>query len=481
MTQKSSILKNIFIYSSSSLTTLFLFALLVLSGKYLGAEDFGRLSFAMAFVFLFDPVLDPGLYHYLIKEISCAKDSVGKYLAHGLTWKFLASPLVCLIIFIVVNLIHSSSETIMAVYLMTISMLAKSIKDLFRTALLAHEYFALDSLSLFFERGLLLLFGATLLLSGKGLLALCWVFAILRIVDTSIVAIVVHYKICKISLGKDLRFVKNLIFTAVPIAAFYITLNIYNYIDTVMLSSMRNDIEVGWYNASYKIYEGMVIIPVTITTVFMPRLSQFYKENIQEFRNLMDNGLKYIVILAIIVSTNGILLSDMMITILYGEEYINSIPAMNILLVGLAFVFVINFLQTAMITMEKQKVILKIAILGLILNVAFNLILIPRHGYLGAAFVTIVVEFLICIISVVYVMKLEKCYGWLIPFGKSLLAASISFLGVMVFLKDHSDLLRVVLFNGVLIALILVLKTFNKKELETIPNLILRRIGFSKN
>ena len=48
----------------------------------------------------------------------------------------------------------------------------------------------------------------------------------------------------------------------IPIGVYYVTLNIYNYVDTLMISMMRDSTEVGWYSASYKVYEGLMIIPV---------------------------------------------------------------------------------------------------------------------------------------------------------------------------------------------------------------------------
>ena len=292
MPDRKSLLKSTLVYNLSSITTLFLFLLFIIAARYLGTEDFGKFTFAIAFVFLFDPLLDPGLYHFMIREIARNKDATSRFLSHALTWKLLITPLVFLIIFICVNIIHDSQKTLQAVYVLTIALFLKSYKDPFRTALLAHEYFGLETISLFIERFSILLFGSLALIMEQGLLTFCWAFVIVRLLDLIIIAVIVRYKICDITLGFDISFLKHIVITAVPIGALYITLNAYNYIDTVMLSVLKTDAEVGWYNASYKIYEGLLIFPVIIGTVLMPRLSQLYKSNKEAFNSLFLKGLK---------------------------------------------------------------------------------------------------------------------------------------------------------------------------------------------
>ena len=62
-------------------------------------------------------------------------------------------------------------------------------------------------------------------------------------------------------------------------------------------------------------------------------------------------------------------------------------------------------LQTAMISMNRQKVILYLTIFGLSMNVAMNLVLIPQIGFLGAASTTVFVEAFLFSLLFLYVQK----------------------------------------------------------------------------
>jgi len=471
MSNNKSLLSGTFKYSLSAFSRLFLFLLLIVAARYLGAEDFGRFSFAMAFVFLFDPILDPGLYHALIREIARKKEQSQKFLSHALTWKLMAAPIVFLLVFLGVNIVQNSQKTIYAVYLIAISFFLKSFNDAFRSALLAHEFFGLDSICTTVERLFLLIFGFLVLFNGGGLLAFCWVFIVARLMSLIGKIILVKYQICKVTLGFDLDFIKHLLITAVPIGALYITLNIYNYIDTVMLSTIKTDVEVGWYNASYKIYEGLLIFPVIIGTVFMPRLSQLYKSNREAFNNLFLKGLKYIILISIFVVLNGIVLSDKIVSICFGSQYKESIISLNVLLVGILFVFSINFLQTALISMNRQKIVLYLAVSGLILNIALNLYLIPKYSYIGAAFATIVVEFLIFVSLLIYTNKVDVKILWWKLIGKPLTALLISGLVFWSLFPLNIVYLRLLPVNLCLIALLFFMHVFDKEELELFYNL----------
>ena len=238
-----------------------------------------------------------------------------------------------------------------------------------------------------------------------------------------------------------------------------------------MLSTFKTDIEVGWYNASYKIYEGLLIFPVIIGTVFMPRLSQLYKINREAFNNLFLKGLKYIILISIFVVLNGIVLSDKIVSICFGSQYKESIISLNVLLVGILFVFSINFLQTALISMNRQKIVLYLALSGLILNIALNLYLIPKYSYIGAAFATIIVEFLIFVSLLVYTHKVDVKILWWRLIGKPLTALLISALVFWSLFPLNIVYLRLVPVNLCLIALLFFMHVFDKEELELFYNL----------
>jgi len=426
MSNKGSLLKNILTFGVSSATLAFLFLLAVIAARYLGPQDFGIFTFALAFVFFFDFLLDPGLYHLMIREIARDNTKVRQYMLHAFVWKLIAIPVVFLLVVLVINFIHESSRIQNAVYLMAISSFIKSIKDVYRSSLFAYENFKLEAISAVIEKGGLLVLGGLALVMGYGLYGLCWSFVVVRIIDL----FVIHFmsrQFFEIPASKfHIQFLKYMLKSGIPIGAYYVTLNLYNYIDTVMISIMRNSEEVGWYSASYKVYEGLLIIPVIIGTVMLPRLSLSKNSDSEVFEEIITQGWRYLLILALLVISIGMPLTYDFIDMFYGELYVESAITLKILLYGVAFAYMVNFLQTVMISIDKQKILVSIALFGLILNVLLNYIVIQRYGYVGAAVVTVIVEALvflmlsyyiisICVESSLILQLLKVTACWLIP------------------------------------------------------------------
>lgn len=472
MVKSTTIVSNLFKHAASSFTSFLIFILFINIGRVLGTQDFGKFSFALAFVFLFDPLLDPGLHHLLIREISRKKSMCRHYLSTALSWKVLSAPIVIIIIAVIVHIIQDDQKTIMAVYLITGSLCFKSTKDPFRTALLAHEYFGLEAISAYFENVSLLVCGLISLYAGYGLLGICSVYLFVRLIDLIVIIIIVSITVCPPSINFDFKAINYLVVTSLPIGAFYITLNVYNYIDTVMLSIIKTDSEVGLYNASYKIYEGLIIFPVIIGTVLMPRLSQYYKTNHMAFKELFSNGLKYIIILGLIVTTNGLLLSKTIIPILFGIEYNMASISLNILLIGIIFSYIINFLNTALITMDLQKIMLQIAVFGLVCNVALNFIFIPFYGYVGAAWATIIVQGIVMIITYGVMVRFKQKISLTSVFIRPVTTILLLFTFVWYLIPENFVVYRLIILNIMIISSIFFLKVLSRNDLDIIINML---------
>jgi O-antigen/teichoic acid export membrane protein len=473
------VLGNLLKHGASSITTLFMFLLLVIAARQLGAEDFGRFSFAMALVFLFDPLLDPGLYHYSIRELARNGRLTERVLAHVLTWKGLAALPMLLIVGIAALLVDPSGRSLWAVLLLGLAALIKSCKDAFRSVLLSQERFGLDAISLFIERGALLAIGAYVLLSGHGLLALCTVFVVVRLMDLGIIAAIVARRRVAIRVGMDFSFLGQMLRAALPIAALYVALNFYGYISTVMLAFIRSEVEVGWYGASYRIYEGLLIIPGIMAMAFMPRLSRLYLERDGRLGPLLDQGLKYTFVIAAAVAGNGIIVSNVLVPWLFGNEFRNASSSLTVLLIGVPLIFCLNFLQTSMIAMDRQKAVLNATLAGLLANVVLNALLIPALGHNGAALSTVLCEALVLVIVLVYLGRHAGLRSWQVLLRPAL---AMSLAAAVPALMGHAVPLfvQVVLFNVALILMLLWLGCVDRTELSALMDFI-RRAGPSKD
>jgi len=401
---KISLAKNTIYSAITSFTSFFLLVLLILAGRYLGDANYGIFTFSLAFVFVVEIFTDFGLSELSQRSITRDKDLASKYLGNLLVWKLIVSTVVFAVLVLAINLLKSSPETRFTVYLLGFANILRSFKSSCRALFRAFERFDLDCLTMYIERSALLVVGIIVIIMGGGLVSFALVFVGVRVFDLALTFGILNWKIVKIVPKFNFTFLKKLQIEALPFGLFFVIITLYAYIDTVMLSLIRMNIiqdvvkvnaEVGWYNAAYKIYEGLTVFPFIICAVIYPRLSQLFVTNKKAHSLLSSRVAKYMFIISFPIVICGIIISKDIINITFGEKFQNSVDALQILLVGIVFVFQIRLFHIILNSVDKQKVVMYIGFVGLIVNVLLNFLLIPRYGFRGAAATTVMSELIV--------------------------------------------------------------------------------------
>jgi len=98
-------------------------------------------------------------------------------------------------------------------------------------------------------------------------------------------------------------------------------------------------------------------------------------------------------------------LSEIILTIdgvdpveLYGEKYVKSIPILYVLIFNQLILFQSHLTTSVLILEEREKYLFKIKLVGVISNVALNVLFLANFGVIYAAFSLIISAFLSWII-----------------------------------------------------------------------------------
>ena len=465
-----SLIKNIGHQALNSFSSVFLLILFVVAGRKLGDEAFGKFSLALAVAFIFQAILDPGFYQITIREIAREKSVVTQYLSNIVTYKIIIAALSFILLFAVLQITNISKETAYAIAIMLFAELLKSIKNAYSSAFHAFEYFNLDALVWTIERISLLVIGTIVLMQGAGVVGFCFVFAAVRSLDLIMVLVISKINICKLYLRFQIPFLKKLFKESLPVGLFLIILNLYTYIDTIMISAIRGDAEVGWYNAAFKIYEGLAVFPMIICTVFRPRISKTFYLDRPYFERLFPIGVKLVLAISLCVAVNGFLVSDIAIKTLFGQEYSHSIIALKILLCGIVFVFILTYFQMMSIAIHQQRKVLNVAVFGLCFNVLLNLFLIPKYGYIGASLATITGELLVLIMLYLNLNSTELKLQFYQTFAMPTISMGIPIIFLFIIPFDINLYIKIVVINFSFIALMYKFNVLSIYELKFISN-----------
>lgn len=254
------------------------------------------------------------------------------------------------------------------------------------------DLFGWDSMVVGADRGILLVFSGAALVSGTGLRGLAIAFVAARAAALALSAWMAHAKLGGIGMGFDRAVSRDLQMRALPLGLFLVVLNLYSYVDGVMLGAMRTDVETGLYAGAYRIYEGMSYIPSIIYAVLMPRLSELFVSDRAAHRRLARRGLTGAAGLAIVMGAVAYLVATPLVVWILGAAFAPAVGPFRILCVGLVLVFAIWVVHAITISVNRERLLVKTAIIGLAVNVGLDLYVIPRMGATGAALATVVGE-----------------------------------------------------------------------------------------
>lgn len=377
------------IYSGiTNFSDILLFVLMILAARFLGANDFGVFTFSLSLAIIFLTCANFGLNTLAVRDVARDRELAARYVGNILCWKGGLS-LISFVALVatVFYIIESPREVRIVVSILGIAVMMRFFTMTCRAFLQAFERFDIESLAVVFEQLVLLITGACLLFLGYGLIAFSFAFLFARTLGC-LFTFALLKKIVHFSVRFDRRFMVNLQIEAMPIGIALLAATAYLHIDTLILSRILTYTEVGLYNSAFKIYAGLFLLPSIISTVLFPRLSGAYLKNKIEHNGLLVRGILSLFLVSLPISIGGMVFSEEIILLVFGEGFIRATTTMQILLGVTTITFQIWLLRVFLISINREKALMNFNIIALCARIAFDLLLIPKYGIVGAAMAT---------------------------------------------------------------------------------------------
>lgn len=190
----------------------------------------------------------------------------------------------------------------------------------------------------------------------------------------------------------------------VPIIAY----TIYRIMDKIMLGSITGDmVQMGWYENAEKIISIPVGLITALGTVMLPRMSNLAALNDNSGANSMiENSFVFSTIIAFSTGCGLIAIGNELAPVLFGNEFLGCGTLIVLLSISIPFVAWANIIRTQyLIPNKRDSVYLLSTSTGAVVNLAFNIALIPIYGAVGAVIGSILAEASVFIIQVVKVNK----------------------------------------------------------------------------
>jgi len=361
----------------------------MLLARYLGPEQYGILSYSLAYVLLFSALAKLGLDTIVVKSLIEHEAERDNILGTSFILKLVGAIFSILILLVISNVVHQSQqEELILIFSFSILFLAFSVIDFYFQSKVLSRFSVYASV---FSIVVSILIKLTLILYRAPLSAFVCVL-LLEIIIVSLGYLFFYFR--NGLFFSNWRFKKiwavTLLRDSFPLLLGSIFIVVYMKIDQIMIKSMLDAAEVGKYSVAVTLSEGWYFFPMIIVTSLFPAIINAKESNRDLYYNRLKNLYRLMFYLALIIAVPITFLSDWIIAIFYGIDYLEAGQILKIHIWAGIFVF-LGVASTRWLIVEDLQIFSTINTgLGALLNIILNYILLPKYGIVGAAWATLI-------------------------------------------------------------------------------------------
>ena len=409
VTLRQTIFKNTFwLAAEMTISRILKLVLVIYVARILGATEYGKFTFALAFVSLFLVFSNLGLSTIVTREFARDKTKEKEFYSI-ISLKILLS-LGSLIFMLIGSFFVASDEAIRKViWILAVYVLVNGFYTIIYSFFYARQRMEYEALGEILNALAIIGLGLFVIFNFPSIINLSYAYLISSTIVLIFILIIFHLKFLPLKLSFEKRIWKKFLSLSWPLALASLFSTLYINIDSVMMGYSNQITETGWYNASYRIIY-IVLLPMgLIAGSFFPVFSKFARpakdavaEKVQEMKEnlqkIWDYNLKVMILLAFPLMVGGIVLASKIIDLIYGHDFLPSILAFQILIIMAGICFLYRPFLEVLIASDRQKKVFWVVFAGAIINIFLNSILIPKYSLYGAAVATVVTHFLMSIL-----------------------------------------------------------------------------------
>jgi len=371
--------------------------------RKLGASVYGSYTLVISVLLLLDSISDFGTKVIGVKEAVGKEGKERNQLFIQVAWTRLLTTLVAFILGIILifnwgGFAEIKGEVFVALMMIWFTSVAGSLEIIFQTELRMELKVVMDVI--------FPLIFLIILLFWNSPISLMWVFGVYLM--SRILSLSIGWKLLKKVLTSfklevfNKKFILNFLKASWPMGIYMLIFTGYDRaVDSLMIDRFMGVEQVAFYGLAYKIYSNMVQPVYYFVNSIFPILSGKFENKIILFKR------SFLIVLGalVVIIPLAYLLAPLMIKILAGSGYESSVTVLRILLIPLFFSYINHLFGFTLIAKGGQKQLLILGVITLIFNFTGNLIVIPKFGIIGAAWVTGFTEGLACLLTILALKK----------------------------------------------------------------------------
>lgn len=377
--------------------------------KTLGPDSLGKVNFVQSVIDYFSLLAMLGVSNYVIREGSRIRENHGEFITFTnevYTINVLFTCIAYLLLFIVTVSLPKLINYRLLIFIQSLSLMLTTLGvDWINT--IYEDFLKITIRSIItYIITIVLLF--TLVKSKNDY----YIYSFLTVITNGIICIsnrLTCSKYLSLKLTWKMNFKKHII----PLLVLFINMiaiTINTNFDITMIGWIKGDYDVGIYSLPVKIYTVIKNMIFAIYIVALPRLSYFAGNNlIKEYKSLNTQIWSYLILFTLPTIIGIEITAVYIIQIMGGNALIKAVSVLRLLSLALLFSVMSGVIMNAMnISLKRDKENLFVTLICAFINIILNLIFIPIFSYNGAAFTTLVSEFVLFILCFLRFPNIKK-------------------------------------------------------------------------
>jgi len=408
----------------TAIISIFLISILT---NYLSIELYGLYLKIYNYISIFVFLADLWLYTIAIREISANKSDTKKIVWNVMSLRLFLGILIFILAIGLAFFLpgYNSDIALWSISIVSIFTLFQLLNSSVLTLMQANMKIEFSLFSAIFWKivNVLIVAGIALLwfkkddISGDFFQPFLWIIwaSVVAILTTTLLNYWYARKIEKFGFAFDWEYIKYIVKISLPYGIALFLSVVYFKVDIILLSLMDplGDKSVALYSLPMKIVEVIMVLWGFYLNSVLPTLTTSFEEkNIEKFNKYIQLSFHALLSWWMLIFVLWVLFRDYLIEIIANSDYLdpslvyNSSDAFLVVFAVVLFNFISLVFIYALIATKNQSKLLKINIIVTIVNIIWNIILIPYLSFIWAGIVTLLSQILLMILGYYYTNKI---------------------------------------------------------------------------
>lgn len=159
--------------------------------------------------------------------------------------------------------------------------------------------------------------------------------------------------------------------------------NLHNRIDVLIIGILLTQVQVGFYSTAVGLAQMLWNLPTAISFVLIPHIANKVKGDDSSLQTAKIARVSLIILF--VLGMGLALAAPLIISLLYGDEFLPAVPALQWLLPGIITFSTVRILGGHLVGRGRIVALTVVSTIILVVNVIMNLVLIPMWGVIGAS------------------------------------------------------------------------------------------------